>query len=90
MRRGTWGSWSRLVLGDRRDPRRVLAEQFDVAVPSSGSPPREALEWARATLRARQVEASEDPMNAIRILRDQKPLGLKTTVYLVQHLRRGR
>lgn len=84
------GKWSRLLLGDRRDPRRVLAEQFDVEVPTSGSPPRAALAWAETTLRAHQVDATETPMSAIRILRQQKPLGLKTTAYLVQHLRKHR
>lgn len=81
---------NRLVFGDRRDPRRVLAEQFGVAVPVSGSPPREAVDWARRALEAHQIDVSRDPLNAIRVLRRQKPLGLATTKYLVDHLRKSR
>lgn len=84
------GYLSRILFGDRRDPRRVLAEQFDVAVPDSGSPPREALDWARRTLDAHQIDESRDPLNAIRVLRRQKPLGLLTTKYLVDHLKKYR
>lgn len=83
------GKWSRLVCGDRRDPRRVLAEEFGVPVPESGSPPREALEWARRTLHAAQVDAAQDPLAAMAALRQEKDLGLTTTKYLVDHLNSG-
>ena len=84
------GRLSRLVLGDRRDPRHVLADAFDAPVPDSGSPPREALEWARRTLGAAGVDASQDPLGAMRVLRQEKDMGLRTTKYLVDHLRTGR
>lgn len=84
------GRLSRLVLGDRRDPRRVLADAFGVPVPDSGSPPREALEWARRTLDAAQVDAAQDRLGAMRVLRQDKDMGLRTTKYLVDHLRNDR
>ena len=84
------GRLSRLVLGDRRDPRRVLADAFGAPVPDSGSPPPEALEWARRTLAAARVDASQDPLGAMRVLRREKDLGLRTTKYLVDHLRTDR
>lgn len=84
------GRLSRLVLGDRRDPRRVLADAFGVPVPDSGSPPREALEWARRTLDATRVDAAQDRVGAMGVLRQDKDMGLRTTNYLVDHLRNDR
>lgn len=84
------GKLNRLVFGDRRDPRQVLAEEFEVPVPTSGSPPQEALRWAQQTLAAMQIDASRDPLSAIRALRQRKNLGLPTTRYLVQHLKNDR
>lgn len=89
-RRAAMGKLSRFVLGDRRDPRCVLADAFVVPVPDSGSPPREALEWARRTLDAARVDATQDPWRAMRVLRQEEDLGLRTTKYLVDHLRNGR
>ena len=80
----------RLILGDRRDPRRVLADEFGVSVPTSGSPPREAVEWARLTLETAGVDASRDPLAAIRVLRRERDLGLKPIEYLVDQLGIGR
>lgn len=78
---------NRLLFGDRRDPRRVLAEGFGVAVPVSGSPPRDAMAWGQQTLDAAQVSASKDPVVAISVLRREKKLGLRTSKYLVDHLK---
>lgn len=85
-----WEKWRRLLFGDHRDPRRVLAEEFGAPVPESGTPPREALQWARETLDAAQVDASQDQVGAIRVLRREKDLGLSTTKYLTDHLRKYR
>lgn len=84
------GKLSRLIFGDRRDPRRVLADAFGVPVPDSGSPPREAMEWARRTLDAARVDAAQDRLGAMRVLRQEKDLSLPTTKYLVDHLRNDR
>lgn len=82
------GSLSRILFGDQRDPRRVLAEQFNVPMPDSGSPPGEAVDWARSALDEAQIDESQYPVRAIRVLRQKKKrLGLPTTKYLVDHLR---
>lgn len=72
------------MLGDRRDPRVVLAEAFDAPMPTSG-PPRAAILWGRVTLDAAGVPA-ERRVEAIAALRRDLDLGLRPTKYLVDHL----
>ncbi len=74
-----------LLIGDRRDPRTVLAEAFDVPVPTSATPPREALTWVRTILDEAGVH-EQDRMAAIAALRRERDLGLRPTKYLVDHL----
>lgn len=66
-----------LLVGDRRDPR---------PVPASGTPPKEALVWARSTLDSAGVRPERDRSVAIAALRRAKDLGLRPTTYLVDHL----
>lgn len=81
------GKFTRLVFGDRRDHRRVLADQFGVSVPLSGSPPPLAVDWGRRALDAAGIDASQDPVKAIAVLRrSEMKLSLGTSKYLVKHL----
>lgn len=83
-----WPNVSRLIAGDRRDPRVVLEEVTGTAS-KSGSPPADALEWGRAVLAAEGVDALVSPVEAIRALREAEPrLGLRTAKYLAEHLAR--
>ena len=77
---------TRLLFGDQRDPRQVLAVEFGTPVPTSGSVPPEALQWARQTLNAAQIDATQQPLDAIRLIRRKKNFGVKTTKYLIDHL----
>lgn len=77
----------RMILGDDRDPREVLAEIFDVPAPQGGSPQPEAVSWARDVLAGAGVDPRQDPVRAIAVLRRADGrLGLVTTKYLVSHL----
>lgn len=75
-----------LLVGDRRDPRAVLAEEFGAPVPASATPPEAAQVWARSVLDAAGVRPAQDRVAAIAALRREKALGLRPTRYLVDYL----
>ena len=77
----------RYIFGDSRDPREVLAEIFGTATPRGGSPPPEAVRWARQVLSSVGIDPHRDPVQAIAALRKEDDrLGLKVARYLVSHL----
>ncbi|MBZ4486538.1 hypothetical protein LQ938_06840 [Microbacterium sp. cx-55] len=75
---------SRLVFGDRRDPRKAIAEIFP-DLDSCASEAR-ALAWAGTRLRSADVDPI-DEVRSIAVLREAEPrLGLKAARYLAHHL----
>lgn len=77
-----------LLLGDRRDPRRVLDDLLG-GTSTSGSPSDEARSWAHAHLARAGIDPAKDPMQAVRLLRQREPrLPLRPATYLVQSLAR--
>ncbi|WP_439028888.1 hypothetical protein [Gordonia terrae] len=75
-----------LLLGDRRDPRAVLAEEFGVPIPESASPPEAARVWARGVLAAAGVRPEQNRTAAIAVLRREKKLAVRPARYLVDYL----
>ena len=74
-------SWTDLIAGDRRDPSAVIDEIFG----KDGL--GEAQRWATATLSEHGVDASSDPLDAMKVLRDAQPrLSLKATKFLTESL----
>ncbi len=70
---------SRLIFGDKRDPREELVEIFGGPDPHGGGAPTAALAWAHDQLDV----ASITEVQAIRILRRAEPrLGLSSATYL--------
>jgi hypothetical protein len=75
--------FGRLLTGDARDPRRVLADVFA----TDAEPERAAITWAKARLGEAGVDAASDPISAIKTIREAEPrLGLKTSKYLAHQV----
>lgn len=76
----------RLITGDNRDERDVLAALFP---PSEGDtrPLEPALAWAQAELDDAGIPADDRPLDAVRHLRRADArLELRPTVFLVHHV----